>query len=99
MPLNEHELKLDTGRYVILFVLKWDAACQQQEIWLSELESEMHFNGITIDTEQMPMVTRSFRAEAVPLVVFIQEGIELQRIEGFHSKDALRSWLLSSEVF
>ncbi len=94
----EPYLSLDKGVFVVEFHARWCGTCRAVTRHMSELEDEMGFVGILVDVEQLPIVARNFRTMGVPVIVLIQDGIELGRIAGSLTKQEIREWLLTFPV-
>jgi len=97
-PNNERSLSLENGVFVIEFYTRWCGTCRAVTRHLMELEEEMGFEGILIDVEQIPVVPKSFLVRGVPVIVVLQDGIDLGRISGSLTKEEIRSWLLGFGV-
>jgi len=97
-PNNERSLSLENGVFVIEFYTRWCGTCRAVTRHLMELEEEMGFEGILIDVEQIPVVAKSFLVRGVPVIVVLQDGIDLGRISGSLTKEEIRSWLLGFGV-
>jgi thioredoxin-like negative regulator of GroEL len=65
---------------------------------LKELEDEMGFVFVQVDIDLMPLVAKSFRIKAIPVVVLLQDGVELGRLEGSFEKPEIRQWLLGFDI-
>lgn len=94
----EPNLMLDSGVHVVEFYARWCGTCRAVIKHLTELEDEMGFSGVLVDVEQLPIVARSFRTRGVPVVVLIENGIELGRLSGSLTKQEIREWLLGFDV-
>ncbi len=97
-PNNERSLSLEQGVFVIEFYTRWCGTCRAVTRHLMELEDEMGFNGILIDVEQLPVVAKSFLIRGVPVIILLQDGIDLGRISGSLTKEEIRAWLLDFGV-
>ncbi len=97
-PNNEQSLHLEQGVFVIEFYARWCGTCRAVTRHLLELEDEMGFNGILIDVEQLPLVAKSFLVRGVPVILLLQDGIDLGRTSGSLTKEEIRAWLLEFEV-
>lgn len=94
----EPGLDLANGVFVIEFHARWCGTCRSITRHLTELEAEMGFQGVLVDVELMPLVTKSFRIQGVPILVITDSGIEVDRIGGSLTKAELRQWILDSNV-
>lgn len=91
---DDPTIMLDKGCLLLEFYARWCGTCRAVTRRIEELETEMELQGILIDVEQLPLVAKNFHIKGIPVLICLQDGIELDRISGSLEKEEIRAWLL-----
>lgn len=83
---------------VVYFYASWCGPCRKMspefEALASELEGLYKFVKISIDDSED--VAIQYKVNAVPTVLFIKDGKEINRLSGFRTKEAMRDMMANS---
>jgi thioredoxin 1 len=79
---------------VLDFTAKWCGPCRTMTPIVDELISEYNIDGSDveikkIDVDEDSVLSHKFEIRSIPTFVFIADGVELERIRGAISKEAL----------
>ena len=89
------DLLTRTGRRPVLvdFWAGWCAPCSQLAPLLEQLASELsgRLLVIKVDTESAPMIAARYGIQAIPTLVLLRSGIEVDRLTGVPPLAALRA--------
>jgi thioredoxin 2 len=98
-PIDVGEGRFDlltrTGRRPVLvdFWAGWCAPCRQLAPELEQLASELagRLLVVKVDTESAPMIATRYAIQAIPTLVLLRSGIEVDRLTGAMPLAALRA--------
>ncbi len=86
---------ISKGIIVIDFAATWCGPCQMLTPVFHELVEEVgeEVNFYVADVDQNVELAQQFRVIVVPTIVMLKNGKEITRIQGFQSKETLKTWL------
>ncbi len=102
-PIHVSELKFDTitrlspHPVLVDFWAAWCAPCKQLAPVLEQLAAELggRLLVVKVNTEEAPTTAARFGVRAIPTLVLLRSGIEVDRITGALSLPALRMRVLT----
>jgi thioredoxin 2 len=75
------------GKWVVDFWAAWCGPCRMIAPTINELAAERHdIRFGKLDTDQHRRTSEQYRVQGIPLLVFIENGVEKGRITGAHPK-------------
>jgi thioredoxin 1 len=88
----QKEVKNSDKPVVIDFFANWCGPCQMMKPVFEELSKEYEdsVKFVKVDTEKSPVLAEKFEVRGIPLLVFLKNGEEIERIVGFNSKEDLK---------
>ncbi|MGI6392571.1 MAG: thioredoxin family protein [Candidatus Izemoplasmatales bacterium] len=95
---QDPDFDLAYGVFVIEFYARWCGTCRNVTKYLCELEKEMGFQGVLVDIESSPLVSKNFCIQGVPIIVITNDGVEIGRIGGSLTKAEIRQWILDNNA-
>lgn len=88
--VNEVDL-LGAGIFAIKFSASWCAPCKRMEPTLKTLEEEFStVKFISVDVDETPNIAQKYKVRALPTILTIKDGQEINRITGFSLIEPLR---------
>jgi thioredoxin 1 len=88
---NELDFNMTDGLYVVRFSAKWCSPCRSMNPIIEQLESD--FNTVSflyIDVDKAPELARRFNIKTIPALLFIKNGVEINRVIGLSLIEPLR---------
>jgi thioredoxin 1 len=91
---NEFDFNVNSGLYVIELGAIWCGPCKRLEPVIKQLESEFNvINFMSVDVDQVPTLAQRYRVRTVPTLLFIKDGLEVNRVIGLSLIEPLRKIL------
>lgn len=91
--LNDLNFTTETanGNFVVDFYADWCGPCKMMTPILEELNSEMEdVEFVKVDTSESTVTPTKFGIRSIPTLVFIKNGVEIERLVGAMPKPALK---------
>ncbi len=89
---------ITNGRIVLFFSARWCGTCRGVLRALKALPDDVPFQGMSIDVETEKALADSFDVMAVPVMIYLENGIEIARHSGSTIYSELLEWLLSCGI-
>lgn len=87
---------IEKNKYcLVLFKTSWCRICGSLLPVLEMLEEELNFeiSVFTIDVSESDDLIKKFRINTIPSLIFFNNGIELDRTQGYKNLEELTKWL------
>jgi len=86
--------KTANGNFVVDFYADWCGPCKMVSPILEQIDSETDVaNIVKVDVDQSSMTAAKFGVRSIPTIVFLKNGIEVDRIVGAPPKAALEQYI------
>ncbi len=87
--LNESNFAEETREGLVLvdFYTEWCGPCRVLAPTLEQIE---RVKVVKVDAEECPNLSVQFRISGVPCLVFMRDGVEVDRITGLVAKDVIQ---------
>lgn len=91
VPRDEPELAVGDGVVLLDFGADWCPPCRRLEPILDQVEAERagKLEVLRIDVDEQPGAASRYGVEAIPVLVLLRDGVEVERHVGLLSKDSL----------
>lgn len=86
--------ELPNGRVLLKFEAFWCGLCKKYTPTIEKLEEE--FGDITflsVDIDDVPEAIEKYTIKSIPLLILLNDGVEIDRVEGFSLITPLRAIL------
>lgn len=83
---------LRTG--MLKFHATWCGPCHALEPRIKEIQEETGVQVVCVDVDNSPDLAIQYRIRAMPTVVFLRDGVEVNRVEGNHP-DKIHTFAIS----
>lgn len=95
IELNESNYKEETdkGLVVVDFYAPWCGPCRMLGPVLEEVEQSENVKVVKVNTDQSPSLATEYNVSALPTVVFLSEGQEVDRFVGLKDKEDIQKQL------
>ena len=95
IELNESNYKEETdkGLIVVDFYAPWCGPCRMLGPVLEEVEQSENVKVVKVNTDQSPSLAAEYNVSALPTVVFLSEGQEVDRFVGLKDKEDIQKQL------
>jgi len=91
---NESDFNVDNGYFAIKFWSTWCQPCKAFAPKVATLDDEFdNVDFISIDIDQVPTLARKYKVRSLPTLLLIENGKELNRIEGLQLITPMRKIL------
>ena len=81
--INESDFNIDSKYTAIKFWASWCGPCKAMEPHLKKIEEEFpQVKFISIEIEQVPSIAQKFKVKSLPCLLLLEDGKEIQRING-----------------
>lgn len=78
---------------VLKFYADWCQPCRMLSSILQDIETDVVIENINIDDEKNLHAVQHFNVRGIPLMVMLDENVEVKRKSGMMMKDELEEWL------
>ncbi len=87
-------MDLSSGKYILEFCSERCVACKTVEAIMNKLIKEYHdIKLVKIDVRKNRNLAKKFGVIALPVLVFIKDGVEVDRIKGARTEKELREFI------
>ena len=80
--------KTSEGVVVVDFYAPWCAPCRALSPILEKIENA---NVYKVNVDDSPELSTKFNVYSIPLVVFMKDGVEVERVVGLQSQEAIQN--------
>lgn len=90
-----------TGTVLVDFYADWCGPCTMMQPILDQFDAEAggRVRVAKVDTEKAPSLAARWRVQAIPLLLFLKDGEEVQRLVGVHTVQQLMESLQRVEGY
>jgi thioredoxin 1 len=90
LELNESDFAEHTkeGLKLVDFYAPWCGPCR---LLAPTLEQVQNVEVVKVNTDDAPDLATQFRVSGIPCLVFLKDGVEVDRLIGLHSKEAIQA--------
>jgi len=87
----QDEVKNHTGVVLVDFFAEWCGPCKMQSPVIDELATEMEGKVKIgkVDVDVSPNTAQEFGVMSIPTLIFVKDGQEVKRLQGFNPKEKL----------
>jgi thioredoxin-like negative regulator of GroEL len=83
-------------RHVLYFTAEWCNPCKRTRPIVEELNKDNHTKFQFIDADDNGELCRKFEIKAIPTFILIEDGKEINRINGAKTKEQLEEFINGS---
>lgn len=88
---NESDFKVSSGIVAVKFWATWCGPCKRMNPIVDKMESEFEFvKFLSIDVDQVPSIAQRYKIRALPTLIILKNGKEINRINGLVLTSPLR---------
>lgn len=81
---------------VLKFYADWCQPCKMLSKILEDVQTDVVIENINIDDEKNLHAVQHYNVRSIPLMVMLDENVEMKRKSGMMSKEELEQWLNGS---
>ncbi|OQR53365.1 thioredoxin family protein [Bacillus sp. CDB3] len=99
ISLQQYKSKIQSNEDFMIYVYKTTCGvCQEMKPSINEVITEGKINLIAMNADEEGNIDRSFfeeqKLQKSPTLLYYQNGKEVERLEGFHSKKELKEFVI-----
>lgn len=94
IEIDTSNYNFNSGLFLVKFHATWCSPCKKMEPLLHKLEEE--FTGIkfiSVDIDQLPSFSKRFLVKSLPTILFLKDGVEINRVVGVSLIEPIRKIL------